>query len=61
MQLFELTVWRTHKHFNNTLVPINSKTIVTKPENYFYVGDTECQMAMPHHHKQDGKHNRVVN
>ena len=58
MQLFELMLHL----FSNTLVPINNKTaIVSESENYFYAVDTKCQMAMLHHHKQDSKHNRVVN
>lgn len=62
MQLFELIFVRTHNHFYNTLVPINNKTtIISKPgKKYFYDADTECQMAMLHHHKRNSKHNRAV-
>lgn len=58
MQLFV----RTHIDFYNTPAPINNKaTIISKPEKYFYVAETDGQMATAHHHKQNSKHNRVVN
>lgn len=60
MLLFELISEDLHI-FSNTLVHINKNSSSRKSENYFYVVDTKCQMAMLHYHKQDSKNNRVVN
>lgn len=60
----DVVIWadfRGPTHFSNTLVHINKTTVVSNSENYFYTVDTKCQMAMLHYHKQDSKHNRVVN